>query len=389
MMRDAVESLLVQCHVVRVFLNEYADVPDFLEHPRIRIKRSQDWDDKGDAGKFAWIDTPDDEGYRVIVDDDLVFPPDFVDRMAAALDRHGNRAIAGMHGILLKYPLENYYDRELSHGFSFSVPPRGRTHGARARHECARLPLEQRIMRWDDFMFRNMADIFLARHAQENRIPMIAVGRAWSWVRQNSQLRPFETIYDSSLKRSRSKFDSSLVQDNVVKSIAPLRLQPTARPKIALCIIGTDRGALDALLASWRATQSAQFDWSVLIANAAGNGALKRYLAALKLPAEVHIFDRSDCCPGENVREMLLTAAMLGAAMVCVALNSLRFAHSDWAVDAHAHIEASGGIGLFAVSNAADRFELGAEYSPNETCRRSRYCTRASLQRPPPLPTTS
>ncbi len=34
MMRDTVESLLLQCDIVRVFLNEYPDVPSFLNHPR-------------------------------------------------------------------------------------------------------------------------------------------------------------------------------------------------------------------------------------------------------------------------------------------------------------------------------------------------------------------
>ncbi|MBK8840606.1 MAG: hypothetical protein IPO30_18490 [Hyphomonadaceae bacterium] len=70
-------SLLAQCDRVRVFLNQYDDVPDFLHHPRVDVGRSQDWDDRAMRAVF-WIGSDSKKGYRLITDD-LLFPPNFVE----------------------------------------------------------------------------------------------------------------------------------------------------------------------------------------------------------------------------------------------------------------------------------------------------------------------
>ncbi len=144
---------------------------------RVEYRRSQDWDDKGDAGKFGWIDEADAPGYRVIVDDDLLFPPDFVRHMAATLAKYDDHAIGGLHGVLLKQPVTNYYDPSSRSALHFqsamktdkTVHVLG-TNAVVYHSSCVTL-------RWDDFMFRNVADIFLARYSQEHRVPMIAISR--------------------------------------------------------------------------------------------------------------------------------------------------------------------------------------------------------------------
>jgi GR25 family glycosyltransferase involved in LPS biosynthesis len=330
MMRDAVESLLLQCDRVRVFLNEYPDVPDFLDHPRIEIRRSQDYDDKGDAGKFGWIDNDDPPGYRVIVDDDLLFPPDFVRHMASALARYGNHAIGGLHGVLLKQPVTHYYDpgsRSALH-FQSAIKTDRTVHVLGTNAVVYHSSVVH--LRWNDFMFRNMADIFLARYAQEHQIPMVAINRQWRWVRQNTQARPFETIYENSLKQSRSKFDSSLVQDSIVKYIAPLTLQATIRPKVALCLLATEKAALEEAVASWRNTQSADMDWVLLVAAASDDEDLRRAVVELQCSAELHIFALDSATPAERAVEMFVAAAGLGAAMICIALDSVRFEAGHW-----------------------------------------------------------
>ena len=337
MMRDTVESLLLQCDVVRVFLNEYPDVPSFLNHPRVEYRRSQDWDDKGDAGKFGWIDEADAPGYRVIVDDDLLFPPDFVRHMAATLAKYDDHAIGGLHGVLLKQPVTNYYDPSSRSALHFqsamktdkTVHVLG-TNAVVYHSSCVTL-------RWDDFMFRNMADIFLARYSQEHRVPMIAINRPWRWVRQNTQAQPFETIYENSLKRSRSKFDSSLVQDSVVKYIAPLTLQPTMRPKVALCILATSISGLKDTLTSWQSSLAADVDWVIMVAAAVENDALRDYIGELQCVAELHVFHNKQTTSAERVSTMLQLAAQLDTTMIAVAFDSVRFEKSDWISGALAH----------------------------------------------------
>ena len=129
---------------------------------KIEVCRSQDYGDNGDAGKFFWANSGDHGGYRLICDDDLVFPPDYVATMIAKLQQYDNSVILGIHGILLKQPLNNYYDstyRHITHYVSeckkdYYVHLLGT--GAVAYHgPCIRLDR-------DTFLFRNMADIWFA-----------------------------------------------------------------------------------------------------------------------------------------------------------------------------------------------------------------------------------
>jgi GR25 family glycosyltransferase involved in LPS biosynthesis len=330
MLRDTVESLLAQCDVVRVFLNGYPDVPEFLRHPRVEVRRSQDWDDKGDAGKFGWIDAPDPPGYRVIVDDDMLFPPDFTERMIQTLASYGNRAIAAAHGVLLKQPLLHYYDpasRSVQHfqnhqGEDATVHVLG-TNAMMFHSACVTL-------RWDDFMYRNMADIFLARFAQREGIPMISVRRPRAWVRQNTQAGGFETIYENSLKQTRSRFDSSAVQDALVRAIAPLTLQPTQRPKIAVLLLATEAASFDAAVDSWRQTRWAIFDWVLIVVAATEDAALADHVARATVACELHIVGSAAMSAVARLDAAFDLLRGLRVRFACVATDAVRFAHGGW-----------------------------------------------------------
>lgn len=330
MLRDAVDSLLLQCDIVRVFLNGYPDVPSFLDHPRAQIRRSQDWDDRGDVGKFGWIDVVEQPGYRVIADDDLLYPPNFVRGMIKVLERHENRAVAALHGILLKHPVTNYYDANVRTVIYFaSKLGKERTvHilGTNAliyHSECV-------TMHCDDFMFRNMADIFLARYAQRNRIPMICVERPRCWVRQNLQQSGFETIYEGSRNRDRSNFDTSLAQDYLVRHMVPLTIQPTLRPKLALCLAATNIAATEKFLEAWEGSRSPDTDWLLIVAAATDDPALSEFVASIKSATELHIVPAVEMTASQRVVRMLTLAIELRVSLVCITLDCVRFVSDEW-----------------------------------------------------------
>ena len=330
MLGDCVASLLLQCDKVRVFLNGYPDVPPALAHPRVEIRRSQDWDDKGDAGKFGWLDCEQDEGYRIIVDDDLIFPVDFVDKMIAVVARHRNRAIAGVHGILLKQPVTEYYAPASRSVFFFQAPlMRERTvHVLGTNALCYHTSAVQ--MRWSDFMFRNMADIFLARYAQQHALAMVSVERPQHWVRQNTQEGGFETIYDHSLNQTRSRFDSSLVQDAMIKWMAPLTLQLSLRPKIVLAIIATSIADFEMTFESWYRTRWLDFDWVVMVTSAVEDNSLRACLAEWRTDHEMHVVDGQETTAFERIDRLLAGAVKIGFQMAVVVAGSVKFVKGGW-----------------------------------------------------------
>lgn len=346
MLHDCVESLLVQCDRVNVFLNGYDGVPDFLRHPRISIKRSQDWDDRGDAGKFAWIGSPDEPGYRLIADDDLIYPVDFAEKMSAAAARHDDRAIIGAHGILLKQPVTAYYAPESRHVFHFESPlTQDRTvHVLGTNAVCYHSSALR--MRESDFMFPNMADIFLARHAQENSIPLISVARPKGWIRQNTSAGAVDTIYEHSLKRTGSRFDTSWIQDAIVKSVQPLTLQATARPKVVLVLVADDRPTFDRQFQSWQGSRSLEIDWSIIAVPRTDDAELMARLAEWKADHELHVVAAPADAPLERLTAALQLAERLGGTAVGFAIGAIDFIGNAWAADAIAVLAEVGAVVL-------------------------------------------
>ena len=298
MLRDCVNSLLVQCDRVRVFLNNYPDVPEFLKHPRVEVRRSQDWDDRGDAGKFFWIDKDRAEGgYRLIIDDDLIFPPDFVDVMTQKVAATGKRGIFATHGVLLRQPIVRYYQptaRAATFHFGGALPMDRGVHIGGTAAMCFHSSAVE--MRWDDFKYCNSADVWLSLYAQRHQLPVLTPARPKNWVRENEHAVPTETIYQHSLKRTRTRFDSSHVQDAVLRHAWPLTLNTAGRSKIAVAIEVRSANALASSLPSWITHAQSRAGTSELVLIVGYDGtdeALVQQIGTTVIPYETHLVDVS------------------------------------------------------------------------------------------------
>ena len=83
-------------------------MPSFLlEEARIEVARSQEHGDRSDAGKLFWAEHV--EGLYLGCDDDILYPPDYVDQIVAGIERHGRHAVVGMHGAVLPRPIAGYF----------------------------------------------------------------------------------------------------------------------------------------------------------------------------------------------------------------------------------------------------------------------------------------
>lgn len=110
----AIDSILPQVDRLGVYLGRgYDGIPACCEREKIVVfhHRTQPViGDIGDAGKFLFAEMDGWEGYYLSVDDDLIYPEDFVDRHLAAMDRYEDRAVVSVHGAILRHqPTESYY----------------------------------------------------------------------------------------------------------------------------------------------------------------------------------------------------------------------------------------------------------------------------------------
>jgi hypothetical protein len=289
-LKDVVRSLYHQVDEIRIFLNGYSATPNFLQNDiKIITERSQIWGDDGDAGKFFWASDPT-PGYRLVCDDDIIYPIDYSQKLIQKIREYDNKAIIGLHGILLKQPIKNYYgknERYVTHCRN-EVNDDHTCHmlgtGAIAYHQKS-INLSKY-----DFQFRNMADIWFGKKAQEQRVPLISMKRPHNWVMLQPQAS-YYSIYQHSVKNQDSNLNTADVQNSVVREIFPISIYPPKnRKKVVFSIKTYNRyDYLKDCVDSFLSTRSLDFEWVVIIADDGSTDGTIGYLDELSIPHELHI----------------------------------------------------------------------------------------------------
>jgi GR25 family glycosyltransferase involved in LPS biosynthesis len=105
-LKHAVQSLLSQIDALHVFLDGFTAIPDFLDHDKIYLTRSQDFGNLGECGKYYWTD--DLPGYHFICSDRLIYPADYVESMKSIIENHERKAVIGAGGYRFSGPFISF-----------------------------------------------------------------------------------------------------------------------------------------------------------------------------------------------------------------------------------------------------------------------------------------
>lgn len=293
MLKDCVESLLFQVDKLYVFLNNYSDVPDFLIHNRIEVERSDDWSDRGNLGKFFWIDRLKTAGYRIIVDENLIFPPDFVDVMVASVASYENRIIAGAHGIVLRQPINKLNDIA-SQAYTTHFADRSNERPVHILGTGALCFHSSTVnMKWSDFLYRNSADIWLAIYGQRQKIPLICVEHQDYWITENKHDGSMETIFQNSLNNTVPPFNSLSVQNATLKTEFPLTINSISRIKVAFIWAGKDVTELKKLI-TYLLSHELQNDLLISVIIIDDDNKLSDALYNINIPFETFILNNKN-----------------------------------------------------------------------------------------------
>lgn len=176
-LRQAVNSLIDQVDLVFVYLNQYEEIPDFLKHPRIVVKIGGQ--DLRDNGKFYFTPAVPD-GYCFTVDDDIIYPKDYVQTLIRKIELYGRKACVGLHGTVFAKPLVSYFGGRRVLHFRQSL---ARDHvvdqlgtGTLAFHTSLWRPS------CENYSETGMVDAWIAVDARRGDIPLIAVERRKAWL---------------------------------------------------------------------------------------------------------------------------------------------------------------------------------------------------------------
>lgn len=197
-LREVVDSLSGQAAHLYVYLNDYAQKSPWMvaveaAAPVTFLLGCEHAGDLGDAAKF-YTAPRHEQGYFISVDDDIVYPPNFVSVMCEWSARFGGAALCTTHGRRLGdtgVPIRGFFtnphlDTRLFHGFSDVAAPEF-VHFGGTGSMCFDLSRVRPPTEWEG-RERNLADIWVGLHAQALGAPIIVVPHTKMWLRASAHV---------------------------------------------------------------------------------------------------------------------------------------------------------------------------------------------------------
>lgn len=223
-LEQVIACIAPQVDELYVYLNDYEEAPSFLRRPNIRICQFEG--DLGDRGKFKQVDES--EGYYFSLDDDIFYPPYYVEHCIDGIERYGRKAAVGWHGSVLKFPFENYYSAESRRVFAFGSGRPDDTGVHILGTGCAAFHTSTIRVRFNDFKKPNMADVYFALLGQAQKVPFIVLKHF------AKEARPIEIADDKqinreSMRKTGSEADTRVDQNRLVKSHGDWTIFPAER----------------------------------------------------------------------------------------------------------------------------------------------------------------
>jgi FkbM family methyltransferase len=177
---QAVASLLPQVDRIYIYLNEYEAIPDFLKHKQITVELAGKDRNLRDNGKFFFMKSIP-TGYVFTIDDDIMYPDDYIQVMIRKLEFYDRKAIVGLHGTVFGKPFQRYFRKRIlyhfEHALEHDVIVNQLGTGTMAFHSSLICPDVSA------FQSSGMVDVWFALAAKAADVPMIAVQRESRWLK--------------------------------------------------------------------------------------------------------------------------------------------------------------------------------------------------------------
>ena len=192
-LKQTVESVINQVDLLRVHLNGYSEVPDFLLRERIKVTTSKEYGDLRDNGKFIKTNELR-RGYHLTFDDDILYPEFYVSYLILKCMQYDNSVVVGVHGTIINRDFKRYHDKSSRTTFTYKhkLEIDYFVHVLGTGTSCYHTDLINFGL--DNIQSKGMVDIWLATYCFLNRIPMVCVSRGEGWIQDCDGL-PDESLY--------------------------------------------------------------------------------------------------------------------------------------------------------------------------------------------------
>jgi len=180
-LRGVVRDIEGQVDDIRILLNEFEVVPQDLNAcPKVSRIETSRTGELFASGVWNLLE-PRDDGYVFVLDDDIHYPADYVERMIAGIEAHQRRAVMVVHGIDFCEPFADFRRDRIVYRFDVSRSRDGIVDaggvGTLAFHTDTIRPQAK------DFPNPNFRDLWFAVLAARNKAPIVCVAREAGWLR--------------------------------------------------------------------------------------------------------------------------------------------------------------------------------------------------------------
>ncbi len=176
------DQLSPQMDMIYIYLNEYKYIPSCLEayenvHPVLGI---DSYGDLNANGKMIYLEYEKNDCYVFTLDDDILFPDDYVVKMVQTIKDMNNKVAVTVHGSIIPDDSSWYYERS----DVFGVKRKLELHTAinlvgsgTFAYYNKTIPLE-----FEKFINNVYVDLHLSLEALKNNIPLLAIKRESGWI---------------------------------------------------------------------------------------------------------------------------------------------------------------------------------------------------------------
>jgi hypothetical protein len=213
-----VAHILPQVDILNIYLNNFEEIPWFLkDNKKINIIRSQDEGDRGDAGKFFWSDKV--NGYYFTIDDDIIYPPNYIAKLKEGLDRRGKRCAVGFHGEMYGNEIKHWTKDRLG-TFHFYYELEKDTPTCILGTGCMGYHTDFIKVTPEDFEIPNMADVWFTKLCHRQGKFRVVLSHQRGWL----QILPIpeeDTIWGKTLKEENENPDKTSKEVELIQECLP------------------------------------------------------------------------------------------------------------------------------------------------------------------------